>query len=331
MTVIASGLDNPRGLNFGPDGALYVAEAGRGGTSSICHFSTDLGTRCYGPTGAVTRITNIGVHERVLTGLPSIAQPSGNMAQGPNDIDFGFGTAWILIGYAGNPLDRQQFEAAGIRLGSLVRADGIEQWAHVLDVSDHELTNPDGGVLDTNPFGLRVLENQNRILITDAGANALLHVGLFGQISTHAVFPNRTVGAATIQSVPTAVTVGPDGGLYVSELTGFPFIVGQARIYRVASGGGTPVPVVTGGFTNVIDLVWDQARNVGYILEHDADGILGPGLDGRLWRINANGLAVVAQAGLVKPGGVAIGPDNAVYVTLRTASAGVGQVVRIVP
>ena len=31
MQVIASGLDNPRKLAFGPDGALYVAEAGRGG------------------------------------------------------------------------------------------------------------------------------------------------------------------------------------------------------------------------------------------------------------------------------------------------------------
>jgi len=27
MLVVATGLDNPRALSFGPDGALYVAEA----------------------------------------------------------------------------------------------------------------------------------------------------------------------------------------------------------------------------------------------------------------------------------------------------------------
>lgn len=31
VSVVMSGLDNPRGLAFGPEGALYVVEAGRGG------------------------------------------------------------------------------------------------------------------------------------------------------------------------------------------------------------------------------------------------------------------------------------------------------------
>ena len=34
QSVFATGLNNPRGLKFGPDGNLYVAEGGVGGTDS---------------------------------------------------------------------------------------------------------------------------------------------------------------------------------------------------------------------------------------------------------------------------------------------------------
>ena len=55
--TIASGLANPRGIAFAPNGALYVAEAGSGGPGPCIPSPVPTnGNRCYGETGAVTRI-----------------------------------------------------------------------------------------------------------------------------------------------------------------------------------------------------------------------------------------------------------------------------------
>ena len=82
LEVVASGLANPRGLNFGPEGGLYVAEAGTGGTGP-CIVNSNNQFVCYGETGAITRITLGGVasQARLVTGLPSLAAPPGRPAQ----------------------------------------------------------------------------------------------------------------------------------------------------------------------------------------------------------------------------------------------------------
>jgi glucose/arabinose dehydrogenase len=56
LKVVADGLDNPRGIGFGPDGALYVAESGSGGPGpENCIPSPEGGApACFGRTGAVT-------------------------------------------------------------------------------------------------------------------------------------------------------------------------------------------------------------------------------------------------------------------------------------
>jgi hypothetical protein len=334
LQVIATGLDNPRGLAFGPDGALYVAEAGRGGTTTLCAPSPDppFTPRCYGPSGAITRIQPSGAQQRVVVGLPSIAGPSGDIAAGPQDVDFGMGRAWVTIGFGNNPALRAPFIAAGVRMASLVRVLPTGQWDAVVDIGDHEAGfNPDGRFVDTNPFGLRMLAD--RALVIDAGGNSLLQITPSGTISTLAVFPTRPSGPSGVtESVPTAVVEGPDGDLFVGELTGQPFPVGGARIFRVPRNGGTPV-VVAAGFTTIIDVAL-AANGVGYVLEHDSDGIippLGPGVTGRLVRINRDGTQTVLTTALVKPGGIAVGPDGAVYVTTRSIFAGTGEVVRVVP
>jgi hypothetical protein len=111
ITTVMSGLDNPRGLTFGPEGGLYVAEAGRGGEEP-CQMLRGA-QQCYGPSGAVTRLWR-GVQERIVTGLPSNAPSTGESAFGPADISFqGRWGAFVAIGFGGNPALRSGFGAPG--------------------------------------------------------------------------------------------------------------------------------------------------------------------------------------------------------------------------
>lgn len=82
VEVIASGLDNPRGLAFAPNGNLYVTEAGIGGTGK-CRPSPDGQPVevCYGETGApffqgsstIYRVPRSGGEaEPYLTGLTAV-------------------------------------------------------------------------------------------------------------------------------------------------------------------------------------------------------------------------------------------------------------------
>lgn len=337
--VIATGLDNPRGLAFGPGGFLYVVEAGRGGDSELCLPvpAAPPGTppRCYGPSGAVTRVVGVNDHSRVVVGLPSLAGPAGLEATGPHDIAFGFGAAWLTVGLGTDPAERAELDAAGHRFGSLVRIENTGQWSDVIDLSAHEAAaNPDGGLVDSNPYGLLLRASGG--VFADAGGNALIGITPTGAMSTLAVFPTRLTphpfapGDVPMQSVPTTVVEGPDGSLFVGELTGFPFPVGAARVYRVPANGGTPV-VLAEGFTNIIDIALDGTGG-GYVLEHDADGLLGPGTAGRLVRVSATGAqTVLTNANLTKPGGITVGPDGALYITNMSTSAGGGEVVRLVP
>jgi len=331
--VIASGLDNPRGLAFGPNGFLFVAEAGRGGTSTLCLPEPESeGERCYGATGSITQISGIGVQQRVLTGLPSLAGPTGAGATGPHDIEFAFGSAWVTVGFGGDPATRAPFEQAGIKLDHLYNITYTGQVTPIVDIGAYEsANNPDGGLIDSNAYGFKILSDRG--VVADAGANALLQIDLSGAISTLATFPARTVtgpgGDVEMQSVPTSVTEGPDGSLYVGELTGFPFPAGGARVYRVPAAGGEP-EMVADGFTNIIDIAIG-ADGAAYVLEHDLNGLLAEGMTGRLTKIGLFGSRTEIAAGqLEDPGALAIGPDNAIYVTTHSTSAGGGQVVRIV-
>jgi len=351
VQVVAAGLSNPRGLAFGPDGRLYVAEAGRGGAGN-CILSGDGQNVCYGATGAIVRLDPLGgsAPERLVTGLPSIAPAGGFGATGPQDVAFlGNGNAQAVLGLGAEASARQGLGAQAALLGHVIQINAAGGWKAGADVAAFEASaNPVPGGADSNPYGIAALPS--RQVIADAGANALFEVRANGAVRTLATFPARMVPAPPflglppgtnipMQAVPTAVAQGPDGALYVGQLTGFPFPPGGAAIYRVPPQGGTPEAVAT-GFTNVIDLAFDPAGTL-YVLQI-GNGFAGPGgpplkAPGQLIRVNPDGTRTVVYDQLFYPGGVAIGPDGAAYVTnfgivpgpIPVAFPDGGQVLRI--
>jgi hypothetical protein len=142
--------------------------------------------------------------------------------------------------------------------------------------------------------------------------NALVRVGTRGRTSVVAVFPSRIVTAPpgtadrapagariAMPAVPSSVALGPDGALYVGELTGFPYLPGYARVWRIVPGQRPAV--FAGGFTTIIDLAWGPDRKL-YVLEIAHRGLLSGDRTGALIRIDRPGKrTTLASAGLIAP------------------------------
>jgi hypothetical protein len=323
--TVASGLDNPRGLAFGPHGELFVAEAGRGGRGP-CRTGAEGDRVCFGPSGAISEIVR-GEHHRIVKGLPSLATSGGAQAIGPSDVTVGRdGRVCYTVGLGADPAVRKQTRQLS-GMAKLYRGRTA-----IADVGGFEQrVNPDGvRPPDTNPNA--VLAVRGGELVVDAGGNSLLRADRGGRLSTIATFPARTVKgpdgkAVTMQAVPTSVVTGPDGAYYVGELTGFPFLAGAARIWRVVPGH-RPTVYAT-GFTNVIDLAWGPGHRL-YVLEIAAHGLASGSLDGALLRVERHGPpTTVVGNGLTAPGGLAI-RGHEVYISNNSVAAGQGSVLRYV-
>jgi hypothetical protein len=341
--VIASGLDNPRGLTVLHGDTVLVTEAGHGGDGP-CITGSDGTQLCLGQTGAVTAVQRGRTYEykqqRIAT-LPSIANPGE--ALGPHDIAIGpGGKLLVTVGLGAPPASRAQLGAGGALLGQLVTIKPFGRTRPVADLAAFELTNdPDQGLPgtqpDSNPYGL--LATGRGVVAADAGGNTVLRIGRGGEIAPIGVLPPRFVpGPAPgsqipMQSVPTTVTRGPDGALYVGELTGFPFPKGAARVWRLERGQAPEA--YAEGFTNVIDIAFDRRGRL-HVLEMFKNGILAPPSEGklppgRLVRVDRNGRqSEIAAGALSLPGSFAFGRDGSIYVSNKSAAGpGAGEVLRI--
>jgi hypothetical protein len=337
---VAGGLDNPRHLAFGGDD-LYVAEAGRGGAGPC--FPGPEGTPvCVGATGAVTVVDDDGDQRRLVEGLASLAnEGTGAHAIGPHGI-YVKGEHGVLV-TNGGPLFANRDELAAVNpvadlFGWVLRIKHDESIERLADIWAFERdNNPHPEAVDSN--AVDVLVDGRRLVVADAGGNTLLKATKHGAVELLTVFADRLVpdpfgsGQIPMQAVPTGVVKGPHGDYIMSQLTGFPFPVGAANVYRVDRKTGE-AEVFASGFTNIMDLAFGEDGTL-WVLEIDHDSLLtpiGPSSDGAIFAVDENGQKkqlTLDPGTLTHPGGITVGEDGALYVTNNAEVAGEGEVLRI--
>jgi plastocyanin len=318
VEIYASGLVNPKGMAFGPDGTLYVAESGAPGDVMV-PLPVNFGGE--GPIGTNARVSKIppgGERQDFITGLPNIGLYGGVEMLGAGSV--------ALLG------DQLYEVSAGHMtvspLLSRVQADGTLQ--PVSDVGAFNDANPPppsngDAVPRGNPYDLVALGD--KLYITDGNYNRVLEATTDGQLRILAWWENSpvTVGAAA----------GPDGNLYVSQFSPAPYNPGSGRIDRIAPDGTVAEGVVT-GLTTPIDVAFAPDGTM-YVLRYAAE--FSPELKryiafgGEVQRVRPDGSIEPVVTNLVFPTAMTFGPDGALYVTNygNESNKGEGQVLRVVP
>jgi hypothetical protein len=343
---IAGGLANPRHLAFGANNNLYVAESGSGGTGP-CFAGAEGSPMCVGATGAVTVIRPNRQKRRLVQGLASLGdQGTGANAIGPHGIFVDSRNRVLVTNGGPTEANRDQLAAqnpVAAQFGRVLRVGGNGRVQRLLDIWGFERdNNPDAQVanpmVDSN--AVDVLTEHGRLVVADAGGNSLLRTTRNGSLRVLSLFPNRPVPnpmapppEIPMQAVPTGVVTGPRGDYFMTQLTGFPFPVGAANIYRVNRRTGRAA-VFARGFTNLMDLAFDR-RGTLWALEIDHDSLFppaGPSTDGAIFSVNSRGQKRqlnLPPGTLTSPGGITVGNDGALYVTNKSTAAGSGEVLRI--
>ena len=339
VSTVVTGLDNPRDLDLGP-GGLYVAEAGHGGPN--CFTGPD-GTTCVGFTSQISRI-DVQAHtfHPVVTGLVSVSDETGGGATGVDGISFLNGSVHgIITGSADSVPDSlpgisdSVVAAAKRQLGQLIVADPWSGYVRlVADVGDADYQwtgdRPDlvpGQFPDANPYAVLALPGEDWVI--DAGSNTLDDVrtgARWSSVGVEVFFPNP----ASADAVPTCIDRGPDGALYIGELTGEGNPPGSAVVWRYTRDGG--LTEWASGLTTVTGCGFGADGHF-YAVEFSTDGLDGPPGTGALVEVPAHSTSpnVVAD-GFSFPGGFAAGPDGSVYFSnwsVAPAVSGMGSVVKV--
>jgi hypothetical protein len=344
--VFATGLEAPRGLKFGPDGDLYVAEAGTGGTvstvGSCAQVLPPIGAYLGGNSGRISKLDKSGKRTTVASGFPSTLAAEGDL-QGVADIAFLDGTLYAVTAAGGcshgNASSPNVIARVDTKSGS---------WKAVVDLSQfvksHPAAYPD--MADFEPDGVfySLIAYDNRLYTLEPN-----HGQLFSTSASGDIREDLDISMQQGHIVPTSVAVN-DGKFYIGNLGLFPITPDSSKIMSL-NAGACPWPFLFGfgcgdepqklrlsgsraGFTTVVAVDFGP-DGLLYALElSDNPGFpTPPGFPmagyGKVVRVNRTGDIEEVATGLTGPTGMTFGPDGYLYVSNFGAAPTGGEILRV--
>lgn len=331
IEVYATGFNNPRGLKFGPDGKLYVAEGGPGGSGSTVgdckQVVAPVGPYTGSATGGrISRVGSNGVRTTVTNKFPSsqTAATLGSLVSGVADIAFIGNTLYALTAGGGCSHGVRQFPNGIYR----VHSDGSTSLVANLSAfqKSHPVAQPEAD--DFEPDGtwwsMRVVDGA--FYAVEPNHGELVRVSTSGEIK-------RVIDISASQGhiVPTALAHRGDD-FYVGNLGTFPISTGSSKILKIEQDGSN-IHAVVWGLTTVLGIAFHNDRM--YVLENTVGEPSPTPGHGDIVRVSPSGTKTVVVSGLALPTAMTFGPDGALYVSNlgfgppASLPNGPGQVLRI--
>jgi len=244
--IVVSGLNDPRGLTFGPGGDLFIAEAGSGGgtlsTAGLCdQIAPPVGPALGGNSARVLRLSKKGTLTAVASGLPSAeASPLiGGDKQGVSDVATIGNQLFALVHdlfatlgdhtYTSLASDRDDLYVG--TLGQIAFGPGGIDLEHSFEAGVYRLARH--GAPELVVSGLHAVvgvafDRRHRMYVLQSpifipGTGSLVRIDENGQAVT--ILDNLVF--------PSSLRRGPDHALYFSECS-FHCQPGDGRVLRVA-------------------------------------------------------------------------------------------------